>query len=924
MRRASLFSAVAILACAFAPAPAAADFGIENAEVFLTEENSGVVNPLTQAGRHPFEMKVNFDAKTTEDPRFDVPVPDGAFKDLFVTQIRGLAGNPTAVEPCSSVDFLAEGEAPKCAPSSALGLISLRIIDPTNTEFTPLYNLEPAPGKAAKFGFAVASVVRVTVEIEAKPTPPYNLIARSSDISNVVFFYGAELSLWGVPADPAHDPVRGKCVNLDGSSNGLCPAGVDEEPFLTVPRACEGPLFTHFEGFSWEGDTFFEEVLSGDPLGFGECLSVGFSPDVAAEPTTDRAESPSGLEFTLRVEDEGLLSPTGTAESDIKKSVVTLPEGVTLNPSVAEGLAVCTPQNFAAESRESDPGEGCPEASKVGTVEATTPLLEGRVLRGSLFVASQNDNPFNSLIALYMVIREPELGLFFKLAGKVEPDPKTGQIVSSFDELPPYPLGEVHVRLREGGRSPLITPPRCGAYETKVVFTPYANPDHPLTKTTSFQISKGVGGGPCPSGATPPFEPGFSAGTLNNNAGAYSPFLMDLQRRDGDQDLVRFDATLPQGALAKLAGVAKCPDSAIAQIKTKTGRQEQANPSCPADSRIGSVVGGAGVGSQLTYARGAVYLAGPFGGAPLSVVGVVPAVAGPFDVGVIATRQALTLDPRTAQPRVDGALSDPIPHILAGIPLKVRDIYVDIDRPEFTLNPTGCRKKQVEASIWGGGADPFSLFDDAPVARQAPFRAANCARLGFKPRLSINLKGGTRRGSHPALRAVVRPRPGDANFSEAVVTLPRSAFLDQGHIRTICTRVQFTSGLGHGANCPKGAIYGRAKAFTPLLEEPFSGPVFLRSSDNKLPDLVIALHGLVDVELSSRLDSHRGGIRSTFTAIPDAPVSRFVLEMQGGKKGLIVNSRNLCARKSRADARLSGQNGRGHDFRSVVRASGCQ
>ncbi len=906
MRRASLLLMAAILACAM-PAPASATFGIENPKVTFTEEGG---EPLSHAGKHPFEMKVDFDAKTVEDPLAEVLVPDGAFRDLFVTQIPGLAGNPTAVPRCSSVDF-AGGSEPECAPASYLGVAVIHYLDPTFVESSPVYNLVPPPGKAAKFGLEVAGV-RVVVEVEVKPTPPYNLIARSISIPNVVYFYGAELTLWGVPADPSHDAERG------------APAGVAPVPFLTVPRACEGPLFTRFEGLSWEGDTFAEDVLSGDPLGFTECIGVRFSPEVTAEPTTDRAESPSGLEFTLEVDDEELDNPTGTAESDIKKAAVTFPEGVTLNPSIAEGLAVCTPADFEAESRESEPGEGCPEASKVGTVEARTPLLEGRVLRGSLFVASQFDNPFDSLIALYMVIREPELGLFFKLAGKVEPDPRTGQIVSSFDELPPYPLGEVHIRLRQGGRSPLITPPLCGDYETEVVFTPYANPDRPLTKISSFEIAKGVDGGPCPVGTTPPFEPGFSAGTLNNNAGAYSPFLLELQRRDGDQDLVRFDATLPQGALAKLAGVAKCPDGAIAQIETKTGRQELTDPSCPASSRIGEVVGGAGVGSQLTYVRGSVYLAGPFGEAPLSVVGVVPAVAGPFDVGVVSTRQALTLDPITAQPQVDGALSEPIPHILAGIPLKVRDIRVKVDRPEFTLNPTGCRKKQVEASIWGGGADPFSLLDDAPVGRSTPFRAANCARLGFRPRLNIDLRGGTRRGDHPALRAVVRPRPGDANFSKAVVTLPRSAFLDQGHIRTICTRVQFAAGPGNGALCPKGAIYGQAKAWSPLLEEPLSGPVFLRSSNNNLPDIVVALHGLVDIELSSRVDSVRGGIRSTFSTIPDAPVSRFVFEMQGGKKGLIVNSRNLCGRKSRADTKLDGQNGRTHDFGPIVRARGCK
>jgi hypothetical protein len=335
--------------------------------------------------------------------------------------------------------------------------------------------------------------------------------------------------------------------------------------------------------------------------------------------------------------------------------------------------------------------------------------------------------------------------------------------------------------------------------------------------------------------------------------------------------------------------VSQCPDRLIAQIAAKSGREELASPTCPADSRIGSVFAGAGAGSQLTYVPGSIYLAGPLGKAPLSVLAVVPAVAGPFDVGVVTTRQALDLDPVSAQVEVDGALSDPIPHILAGIPLAVRDIQVSVDRPQFTLNPTSCLKKTIASALWGGGLDPFSPFDDAPVARSQRFQAANCASLGFKPRFSLSLEGGTRRGGHPALTAQVRPRPGDANLARAVARFPRSTFLDQAHIRTVCTRVQFAA-----SSCPPGSIYGRVKAFTPLLEEPLKGPVYLRSSDNLLPDLVFDLHGLVDIEASARTDSVKGKLRVTFPSIPDAPVSKVLVQMQGGKKGLLINSRNIC------------------------------
>ncbi len=313
---------------------------------------------------------------------------------------------------------------------------------------------------------------------------------------------------------------------------------------------------------------------------------------------------------------------------------------------------------------------------------------------------------------------------------------------------------------------------------------------------------------------------------------------------------------------------------------------------------------------------GRIYLGGPYKGDPLSVIAITPAVAGPFDAGTVVVRLALSLNPKTAEVEVDGANSDPIPHILKGIVLKVRDLRVHVDRPNFTLNPTSCDESSAGATLFGSYLNVFDPADDIAVAREARYQAANCLRLGFKPRLALRLKGGTRRGAHPALHAVYRPRVGDANIEGLIVRLPRSAFLDQGHIRTICTRVQFAA-----ENCPKGARYGFIRAWTPLLEEPLEGPVYLRSSDHDLPDLVFDLHGLVDIEVATRIDSIRGGIRATIAAAPDAPLSKVVLRMQGGGKGLIVNSRNLCAGKSRARARFTGHSGKVRNALPLLQAS---
>jgi len=921
----ALLAALALALLAASPAKGA--FGLSEISVSFTEADGSVAR---KAGSHPYAMTTSFRVNTVEHPVKKVPVVDGALRDLDVTLPAGFVGNPTAVPRCETLDFLT-GDVPgsSCADSTALGVLTVKVGGATGIEgeeTVSVHNLKPSPGVAAKLGFWVAELP-ITVDVLPSQSPPYNIVGSLSNTSQIAEVLSSELTVWGNPSDPSHDKDRGDCAY--DNFPGTCPANLPERPFLTLPRSCTGPLQTTFQALSWwSGDplnpgppeTFEQSTQSPGMIG---CSALAFSPSLEARPTTSRAESPSGLEVDLQVEDEGVSDAQGIAHSDIEDAQLILPEGITANPSLAGGLQTCSEAQLQAETLSSEPGEGCPQAAKIGTLEATTPVLEDTTLRGALFIAPQDDpttpgheNPFDSLLALHLVIKDPRLGVLIKQSGLIEPDPRTGQLITTFEDLPPFPLGEVRIRLREAGGSPLVSPPTCDEFTNLALLGPSGDPEGLLEVPSSFRITEGVGGGPCPG--APPFGPGFQAGTANNSAAAHSPFHIRLTRRDGDQDLTRFDATLPPGVLAKLAGVAKCPDAAIEAAKAKTGRAELASPSCPADSRIGSALGGAGVGPLLTYARGSLYLSGPFAGAPLSVVGIVPAVAGPFDVGTVVVRQALQVDPKTGQGKVDGARSDPIPHILAGIPLKVRDIRVDVDRPEFMINPTDCSPFATTAEIWGGGLDVFSVSDDAPTARTARFQAANCASLGFKPRLSFTLKGGTSRGGHPALKALYRPRKGDANLEGATVRLPRSAFLDQAHIRTICTRVQFAADA-----CPKGAIYGQAIARTPLLAEPLSGPVYLRSSDNELPDIVFDLHGLVDVEVSARVDSIKGGIRVTIPDVPDAPLTSAEVRMQGADKGLIVNSRDLCAGTSRAKALMRAQNKKRRTLRPAVKPTGC-
>jgi hypothetical protein len=898
---------------------ASASFGFKDADVVFSGADG---SPSMQAGSHPFAWTTTFDLNTFDDGGKELP--EGETRNLRMQFPAGLVGSPDAVPTCSAADFrtVPEGEAiPLCPNSTAVGIAHVNIgFEGPGSVKAPVYNLKPAPGVAAKIGFVVLGVP-VTTDIGVSPNPPYNLIADTTDISQADRFYGASLTVWGDPTSPLHDEERGTC----NESGGKCPVSLPSKAFFMLPRSCSGPLSTLFEALPWHGSSEWARLTAAThdgslppaPLGVFGCDKLGFGPTIDAKPTTVAASSPTGLDFSLDVADEGLTSPAGIANSDIKKAVVTLPEGMTVNPSSAEGLEACTEADLARETVNSAPGRGCPDASKLGTVEVESPLIEENV-SGSLFIAKPYENPSGSLLALYVVIKNPKLGIMVKQAGRVEPDPKTGRLISTFEDIPQLPFSHFRLHFREGARSPLVSPPACGDYAAEATLTPWSGGEA-VTTTSTFKIISGVNASPCPAGGTPPFGPGFEAGSNNNDAGSFSPFFMRLTRRDGDQDLTRFSATLPPGLVAKLAGTTQCPEAGIAAARARTGRhggeEELASPSCPASSQIGRVLAGAGVGAVLTYVPGKVYLAGPYQGAPLSVVAIVPAVAGPFDVGTVVTRQALQIDPSTAEVRVDDAASDPIPHILAGIPLKVRDVRVYVDRPSFTLNPTNCEPFAVASTLWGGGADVFGSADDSPLSRSSRFQAANCASLGFKPKLDLKLKGGTKRGGHPGLTATYTPRAGDANVKGLVVRLPRSAFLDQAHIRTICTRVQFAAKA-----CPKGARYGFIKAWTPLLDEPLEGPVYLRSSSHKLPDLVFDLHGLVDVEVATRIDSSHGGIRATVEDAPDAPLSKVLLNMQGQKKGLIINSRDLCGATSKANVEFTGHNGKVLSAKPVMRA----
>lgn len=919
--------AAASLAALLLASSALAAFNVNDFDVTYTNADGSAA---TQAGSHPFAMTTTIDFSFKAGSKPGEVVPDGSPKNLTVALPPGLVGDRAAVPPCPSADFLQVTlGSSNCPDTAAIGVLHVRTPGETSGgDATAIYNLAPPPGAAARIGFVLLNVP-VALLIRVNPEPPYNLIVSLQNTSDAVAVGGSELTVWGNPASPLHNGERGHCAGAGPGAS--CPVDTPEKPFLTMPRACTGPLGTSYEATSWEEPG--AAPVSGTSLSSLEtngCGKLGFGPTITAKPTTLAAQSPTGLDFSLDVKDEGLTSPTGFASSDVKKAVVTLPEGMSINPSIAAGLEVCTKAQLAAETVNSAPGAGCPNASKLGSVEVETPLLDENV-NGALYQAPQDDpatsepgaeNPFDSLVALYMVIKNPTLGIIVKQPIKVEPDLVTGRLTTIADNIPQLPFSHFRLHFREGARSPLASPPGCGTYNAEATLIPWSG-GVPVTTTSAFQIITGPSAGPCPSGGVPPFHPGLEAGTLSNAAGHYSPFYLRLSRNDGEQEMTHFSIKLPPGLVGKLAGIPFCADAAIEAAKTRTAAAELASPSCPVASEIGHTLAGAGVGPSLAYAPGKVYMAGPYHGSALSIAAITAVKVGPFELGTVVVRDALKINPETAEVFIDTTGSDPIPHIIKGIPVHARDIRVYVDRPDFVLNPTSCKRTSTASTVLGSGLNFSSEADDQPVTVTSPFQAADCASLGFKPKLDLSLKGGTTRGSHPKLKAVLSyPKKGYyANIASAQVTLPHSEFLENAHIKTICTRVQFNAGAVPGEKCPAGSIYGRAKATTPLLDEPLQGPVFLRSSSNPLPDMVAALHsGKIDIVLVGRIDSVKGGrIRNTFAAVPDAPATKFTLELQGGKKGLLVNSTNLCKGTDTAIADFTGQNGKKHVFNPVLK-----
>jgi hypothetical protein len=899
-------------------------FGIARYE--LRPENADG-SPDTQAGSHPFQLTTDLGINEGTEPER----PPGAVKDLRFDLPPGLIGNPLPFPECPLGKFLSNtGTAGDfCPDDTVIGVVSVTyVVDKQlNTNTVPLFSLVPSVGEPARFGFLVNDVATY-LDTSVRTGEDYGVTVTVPDITEVISFLSSRVTFWGVPGDPRHDSDRGwNCLK---HSEGLPPCASTEEkappPLITLPTSCTGPLHTTVEADSWEEEGVFRPPFEytfvnnlGQPTGLDGCNKLPFSPEIKVTPDGQAGSTPTGLTVDEHVPQEVSLNGAGLAEADVKGLSVTLPEGVVLNPSGADGLLACSMEEIALESREAS---SCPEAAKVATVRIKTPLL-ANPLEGAAYLATQDTNPFGSLVSLYIEAYDPISGIRAKAAGEVLEDPVTGQLTAHFERdpvfadnpayaddvaaqfLPQTPFEDVELHFFGGDRAPLGTPAFCGSYRTVGTFTPWSE-TATMDSSSEFDVTSGPGGRPC---ADPlPFAPTLTAGTTSIQAGGFSPFVMTMSREDGEQNLQSIVLHMPPGVSGTLATVKLCGE---AQADAGT---------CGAESLIGETVVSVGLGGDpYTVKGGKVYITGPYKGAPFGLSIVNPAKAGPFDLGDVVVRAKLDVNEETAAITVTTDTEGPykIPTIIDGIPLQIKHVFVDINRPGFTFNPTNCSPLAITGTLGSSEGSTSSL--------SVPFQATNCAVLAFKPHLEGSTSGKVSRldGTSLNVKLSYPAGPYDANISKVKVELPKGLPSRLETLRKACLASVFES---NPAACPAASIIGHARATTPELPVPLEGPAYFVSHGGEAwPTLIIVLQGdNVTVHIvGTTLISKQGVTSSTFKTVPDAPVGTFELTLPAGPYSALTGLGNLCKQKLTMPTEFLGQNGALIHADTKIAVTGC-
>jgi hypothetical protein len=859
-----------------------AEFGFSSAGVEFTNPDG---SPNRQAGAHP-DITTRFKFKTVVLPDGKV-MPPTNIRDIHVELPPGVVGNPNAVPTCKYVELVpVVGDAPECPIGSQIGFVKI-LNEPTGQGFSvaSLYNMEHGNDVPGAFAFNYGgAIVKITPRVRPGD---YGIDADSEAISEGITAYGVVITFWGVPADPSHDAQR--FSYLTGFENR---SPDQPKAFMTNPTGCtEEAGRVGIIGDSWgEPDRAVRVDLFSDPEGlpFVEqgCDRLAFEPSMRVATISRIAGAPTGLDVNIDVPQSE--SPDGLATSDVKSVSVNLPAGLSVSPSSATGLGACTSAEIELQS-ESVPT--CPESSKIGSVEIESDLLPAP-LTGDVILAQPHDNPYDSLLAMYVVAKGA--GVEIKIPGRITADPVTGQLNATFAPAPELPFTTLRMKLNGGSRAPLITPLQCGTYTTTYEIQGWSGKT--VTGSTPFTIDQGCGGG---------FTPSFAGGTTNNQAGGFSPLVVRFSRGQTDQALRSVSVSTPPGLAGVLKSVSQCPEA------------QASIGACSADSMIGHVTVGAGPDPDPFSIGGQVFLTGPYGGAPFGLAIEVPAVAGPFDLGTVLVRAKIEVDPHTAALTI---VSEPFPTILQGIVLDVRTINVVVDRANFMFNPTNCSTLAFGATI--------SSDQGTADARSNRFQAANCGALAFKPKFSASTGPAYTRASGASLDVKLTSGPGQANIGRVRVEIPKALPSRLTTIQKACVEATFDANPG---SCPVGSLVGVATATTPILAHALSGPAYLVSHGGAaFPDLDVVLQGEgITVILTGSINIKGGVTTSTFGTVPDVPVTAFELKLPTGPHSALTANvaesahGKLCGQKFVMPTTMVGQNGTQINQSTKIAVTGC-
>ena len=768
------------LAAALAPAGAA-----QAAETEFALEPGSFATTLstTQAGAHP-DVNVRF-ALRFEDRKVErdqLLFPGATARNVVVDLPPGIVGDPAATPRCATSAW------PRCPVDTQVGTIRLKT-GMVRDLLTPVYNLTPSQGAPAEFGFSALGVITVRLQIAVRSDGDYGLRTIIDTLPSVAPLVANDLTLWGVPADPSHDADRGRdCFQ---SSIFVCtsPGGkastAKRAPLMTNPTQCgpQSPARLSIDAYEPGVQPIRAEAPLPAITGCDQLEPFGATATVRS--SEHRAGAPADLAVELRVPQNA--DPDGLASPQLKQAVVTLPEGTVVSPSVADGLATCSDAELGFGTLE--PAH-CPAASKIGDVTIESPLLSVP-LTGAVFLADQTPQQL-----LRLVLVAEAQGVRVRLPGRVDLDPVTGRVTATFDQNPQLPFTSLRMTLKGGPRAALSNPRQCGPATSTVVLTPFGG-GAPATSSDSYEVSGDGAGGPCPAAR---FAPGFAAGSASAVAGAESPFTLTFSREDADDALGGIEVAMPQGVMPRIGSVPICAEA------------QAAAGTCGEESRIGSASAAAGPGPQPYQLPGRVYVAGAYEGAPYSLVIVVPAKAGPFDLGTVVVRAAAHVDLHTAALRI---VSDPLPTILQGIPLQLRSVRIAIDRPGFMVNPTSCSARRVGATIASAAG--------ARVGASSRYQVGGCRDLPFAPKLSVKVggKGNVGAGKPTYLLATMTQTPGQAAARSVRLTLPRSINARLEIVRKACPGEDYDAG-----RCGEEARIGTGKAISPLLRAPLGGSAY--------------------------------------------------------------------------------------------------